>query len=358
MDAGTDAGTNTGTDAGTDAGVACTDLPHDPKLGTLQLQTGFAAAESAALPEGVVEVTAVQSGSNYKLYGLRGLEGSLYELGTWPDLALGATALQATIPEEERSATTYLSGHFSNDGTRLLSGYTKAGGGFPGKVLVHDTAATSSTYLSAPGNYTSAGVSGGFLLNGTGLEGVAEGGAAVYALKTGSTPYQTSKLATFPEAGVSSGFTAVASNGVAVLGYSKFNLENFTNTNKLRAVAPAVYTPAFTSGTTLALSDTNAPEIHASIELFSIAGFGNGVALHRGFYDTSFNAFTRDVSRIELAVNALNPASVTAGALTSVLTTPNTCTNVVSMTPMGADLLVGVKDKNGRRLVRLQKQSP
>jgi hypothetical protein len=236
----------------------------------------------------------------------------------------------------------------------LLAGYTKLGSGpsdVPGKILVYDTAApASSTYLSAPGNFSVAGLSGAFLINGQGLEGVAEGGNATYALKTGSTPFQGSKLATFPVSNVSSGLTAVSSNNVAVLGYSD-PAKNYVNS--LRAVAPAVYTPALTGGTTLALSDTNAPEIYSGTDLAEVTAFGEGVALHRTVFPN-----TRDVSRIELTLDGIDPNSVIAGPLTPVLTTSNTCTNVVLITPMGADLLVGVKDKNGRRLVHLRKQSP
>ncbi|HEX8824218.1 MAG TPA: hypothetical protein VF794_30135 [Archangium sp.] len=346
VDAGTDAGMDAGTDAGTDAGVACTDLPHDPKLGTLQLQTGFAAAETAALPEGIGSVTAIQSGPEFKLYGLRGTD--LYELGTWPNVALGTAALQSTIAEPDRAGTTYPNGYLTNDGTRVLSGYTKPGPltNTPGMVLVYDTRTpANSQYVSAPGNFTAAGLSGSFLINGQGIEGSNESGNAVYALKTETSPFQGSRFATFPESGLYSGYTAVATNGVAVLGYS-----DSAFTNHLRAMAPALYTPALSGGTTLALSDSNAPEIYSG-DLAEITAFGEGVALHR----TNFPN-TRDVSRIALTVGGTDAKVVTAGTLESVLTTSNTCTNVVTMSPLGADLLVGVKDKNGRRLVRLQVQ--
>ncbi|MCY1082058.1 hypothetical protein [Archangium lansingense] len=354
---GTDAGSDAGTDAGTDAGVACADLPHDPKLGTLQLQTGYAATESVALPDGIGAVTAVQGGSEFKLYGLHGADNSLYNLGTWPTIASSTTPLQAVIPEDDRGSSTFPGGYLTNDGTRLLTGYTMAGAGFPGKVLVYDSATPGNTvYLSAPGNYTAVGVSGGFLINGTGLEGVAEGGAAVYALKTDARPFSGFKLATFPVANPASGYTALASNNVAVLGYSDTD-QGYANF--LRAVAPATYTPAFSGGTTLALSDANAPSIYASSEhpeasLAEIDGFGEGVAIRRSVYDSSFNEFTHDVSRISLTVGGITPGTVTAGDFSPVLTTSNRCTSVVLMAPMGADLLVGVKDKNGRRIVRLQ----
>jgi hypothetical protein len=361
-DAGTDAGT--GSDAGTDAGVACADLPHDPKLGTLQLQTGFAAAESATIPEGIGAVTVIQSGSEYTLYGLRNTDNtsvaddSIYALGTWPDVTLGSAALYAVVPEADRGNSTYPSGFLTNDGTRLLTGYTRGAAGSPGNVLVYDTATPKdSVYVSAPGNFSAAAVSGAFFINGLGIDGASQGGLAVYALNLASKPFQGSKLATFPttNALAASGYSAVTSDKVAVFGYS---LPDSSSSdpwapyiNHLHALAPALYTPAVSSRSTLALSTTNAPEIYSGNDLQSVAGFGSGVALHRG----TFTA-TRDVARIELTPGGINPESVTAGDLTPVLTTSNTCTNVVSMAPMGPDLLVGVKDKNGRRLVRLQQK--
>ena len=355
-DAGTDAGTDTGPDAGTDAGVTCADLPHDEKLGTLQLQTGFAAAESVALPAGIGAVSAVQSGSDFQLYGLTGgSDSSLYALGTWPAIAASTTPLRPVVPEADQGANTFPSGYLTNDGTRLLTGYTMLGENFPGKVLVYDTATPAeSTYVSAAGNFSAAAVPGAFLINGVGIEGVAEGGSAIYALKTDAKPFQGTKLATFPVAGVFSGYTAVTSDNIAVLGYAASDASTsdpFDTINYLTAVAPAVYTPAISGGTTFVLTNPNAIEIYAKGDLQGVAGFGTGVALHRG----TFTA-TKDISRIELTVGGITPSTVTAGDLTSVLTTSNTCTNVVGMTPMGADLLVGVADKNGRRLVRLQQR--
>jgi hypothetical protein len=340
-DAGTDAGTE---DAGTDP---CANVSHDPKLGTLQLQAGFtAAAETATLPEGIGAVTAVPSGSEFKLYGLR--DTDVYALGTWPNVALGAASLQSIYAEADRDGgTRYPSGYLTNDGTRLLAGYTKQGPvtAIPGTVLVYDTVTpANSKYLAANGNYTAAGFDGGFFINGQGIEGSSESGNAVYALKTSTSSFQGSKLASFPPAGLYSGFTAVATNGVAVLGFSDSNFANH-----LRAVAPATYTPALSSGTPFTMNDTNAPEVYTGADLQSVTGFGEGVALRRG----TFTA-TSDISRFELTLGGINPASVAVGERKSVLTVGNACTDVVLMAPMGPDLLVGVKDKNGRRLVRLQ----
>ncbi|WNG40380.1 hypothetical protein F0U61_46850 [Archangium violaceum] len=353
-------GGNEPTDAGTDAGVACADLPHDAKLGTLQLQTGYAAAESAALPEGISAVTALQSGTDFKLYGLNGIDNSIYELGTWPNVVASTTPLQPVIPEADRGSGTFLSGFLANDGTRLLAGYTKSGPieNIPGSVLVYDTASPDkSAHVSANGNFSAVGISGAFLFSGQGVQGSSEGGSGIYALKTASAPFQGVKLATFPVAAPSSGYTAATSQEIAVLGYSVPSPSGPFDPyiNHLLAVAPATYTPALSGGTTLALTAENAPEIYAGSDLFAVAGFGQGVALHRAHFDESYKTITNDVSRIELTTG-VDPKTVTVGALAPVLTTQNTCTNVVLMAPQGTNLLVGVTDKNGSRLVLLQKQ--
>jgi hypothetical protein len=351
-----DAGTDAGRDAGTDAGVAsCDDLPHDDTFGTLRLEQGFAAAGSASLPEGLSAVAAVPNGDDFALYAVRDADQSLRALGTWPALALGATPLHAIVPEAEPKDA-FLGGYLTHDGSRLLTGYTRSGASFPGQVLVYDIADPArSSYVSAPGNYSAAGLSGAFLINGMGLADAAESGPGVYALRTDDSPFRASRLASFPVTPAFSGPTAVSTHGVAVLGYSDGNF-----VNHLRALAPSVYTPALGGGSSLSLAD--APSLYSGGDLFSAAGFGTGLALHRGSYDPrTFAALTRDVSRIELTLGGQNLETVTAGELTPVLThgtVNDTCTRVVLLAPIGADLLVGVSDKNGHRLVRLQKQKP
>ena len=221
VDAGTDAGVDAGMDAGTDAGVTCADLPHDAKLGTLKLQTGFSVGESATLSGDIIAVTTLQKGAAYQVYGVNGVDRSVYALGTWPAIAASTTPMQPIVPAADRSGTLYLSSFLTQDGSRLLAGYTKLGSSFsdvPGKVMVHDLGTpANSTYVSAEGNFAAAAVPGAFLINGLGLEGVTGSGGAVYALKTDVSPFVGSRLATFPEAGAYSGYTAVTSAHIAVL---------------------------------------------------------------------------------------------------------------------------------------------
>jgi hypothetical protein len=333
-------------DAGTDV-TSCDDRLHDAKLGTLRLRTGFTLAESVELPAQIGAVTAIANGNGYTLYGLRTSDKSIHALGTWPTLTLANTPPVSVISQSDREATTFLSGYLTNDGTRLLSGYTKTGMNFPGNVVSYDTVTPSnSTYLSAPGNFSAAAVPGTFFINGTGL--LTLEGPAVYALKVQNQDLTVSTLATFPNAMAASGYTAVSTNGAAVLGYSVYPK------NTLHAVPPGEYTAALSRGTPFALADW--PEVYSGEDVFGVAGFGSGVVVHRGSYDANFNALTQDVVRRELTVGGSDSQVIIVGALTPVLTTDNPCTQVDILAPMGEDLLVGVKDENGHRLVRIQKR--
>ncbi|WNG21045.1 hypothetical protein [Cystobacter fuscus] len=351
-DAGTEPTPDAGSDAGTDAGTeptACADLPHDAQLGTLQLQPGFSVVESAALPTGIGVITAVEGASgSYTVYGVNS-DKSVYALGTWPNVAASTTPLYPIVPAEVTQAA-YVSSYLASDGVRLMAGYTL--GDVSGKVAVYDTVTNTSTYLSARGNFSAVGLDGAFLLNGLALEGASETGSAVYALKTQSTPFSVSRLATFPVANSASGFNALATNKIVVLGY-------YGSNNVLHAVSPETYAPALAAGTSLELSGANTPQIYAGSDLFYAAGFGAGVALHRGVYSESYEQLTHDVSRIALSPAGSDGKGVTAGDLKAVLTqSNNTCTSVVAMAPLAEDLLVGVEDKNGRRLVRLHAETP
>ncbi|OJH42413.1 hypothetical protein [Cystobacter ferrugineus] len=350
-DAGTDAGTDPGTDAGTDAGTeptACADLSHDAQLGTLQLQPGFTVVESALLAENIGAITAVAGASgSYTVYGVNS-DKSVYALGTWPNVA-GSTTPLFPVVEPNGPQNAFPSNYLVSDGVRLLAGYTLADAS--GKVAVHDTVTNASTYLAAKGNFSAVGLDGAFLINGLDLEGVSETGSAVYALKTQSTPFSVSRLATFPVAQSASGFNALTTNKIVVLGY-------FGGKNVLHAVSPETYAPALAAGTSLDLSGANTPQIYAGSDLFYAAGFGAGVALHRGAYSESYEQLTHDVARISLSPAGSDGKGVTAGNLEVVLSQSNTCTSVVAMAPLAEDLLVGLEDKNGRRLVRLHAGTP
>ncbi|RKG80409.1 hypothetical protein [Corallococcus terminator] len=351
-DAGTDAGTET--DAGTDAGPSdpCLSATYDPKLGTLQLAADFVAGESAALPAtaGPVGVT---PGPTYSLFTVvsGGSSGphALYSLGTWPQVSLGAAPLYDVAAPGDRapSAVLFLNGFVESDGQRVLTGYTKSGTGFPGTLAVYDTVTpASSSYVPAPSNFTAGVVPGAFLINGGGLDTVSAG-LAIYALRTDTTPFTSLKVGTLPSVTGGSGFTAVATNGVAMLGY--FSDDTFTNVG--HAVAPAKIEAAIRSGTPFVVADE--PVLDVGSNFVAAAGQGEGVAVLRGDYvPPNYNFAGTDVSRFAFTVTNEGGA-VTVGSRQPVLTYVNQCTRVTGMTAIGTDLLVSLDDKNGPRLVRI-----
>ncbi|NNC07523.1 hypothetical protein HJC10_32355 [Corallococcus exiguus] len=358
-DAGTETDAGTTTDAGTetDAGTdPCETTTYDPKLGTLQLQSGFVAGESASLPAAAGPV-GVTPGPTYSLYTV--VSGSstgphaLYSLGTWPQVSLGTAQLFDVAAPADRAAGTklFLSPFVETDGQRVLTGYTKSGAGFPGSVGVYDVSApANSTYVSAPSNFSAGVVPGAFLINGGGLDTVSAG-LAVYALKTDSSPFTALKVGTLPPETGGSGFTAVATNGVAMLGY--FSDDTFLNEG--RAVAPAAITEALRSGTPFVVAD--APALDVGSNFVAASGHGEGVSVLRGDYvPPDYNFAGTDVSRFAFTVTD-EGATVTVGARQPVLVYADQCTRVTGMTAIGVDLLVGVDDKNGPRLVRIQ-QAP
>ncbi|MGC4119769.1 MAG: hypothetical protein QM765_35385 [Myxococcales bacterium] len=337
----TDAGI-TGVDAATQEGDAGCAKAHDPKLGTLVLGSGYSVQESASIDPAVQGVASVSS----VVYGLSSADGKIYALGTWPTLSSSPTFAYDVVAPADQGATVYVNAYLGTDGTRVVGGYTKAGAGFPGNLAVYDpTNAAASTYVSAPGNFSVAGVSGGLLVNSLGLATLSGGG--VYSLSL-SPSTKAAKVAGFdPAWAASSGVTATTTNGVAVLGY--FNANDFQN--YLRAVSPTALADAISGGTTIDLAA--APVVYSGGDLFAASGFGEDLVLHRGSYDSvTYAPLTRSVSRLPLTVAG---STVSVGTSDDVLTANDTCTSVLFLAPLASDLLVGVKDRNGARLVRISR---
>jgi hypothetical protein len=355
-DAGSDGGT--GSDAGTDGGTLpdggtdpCASVPRDAKLGTLQLQAGFTAAEAVELSPEVLAVVSTP-GPTYSLFGLRATTTArdFVALGTWPDVRLGTTAIDTVLAPADRSdaANTFPSYFLAYDGARLLAGYTRLGTGAPGNVTVVDPAGRDTPgYFNAPSNYTAAGAGDAFFINGGGLDTLSEG-LGVYALVTSAKPYVAVKVVDFPAQGVgASGFSAYTDNGIAVFGYAQAG----TFVNVAHAVGNAKLAQAVADRTPVALA--NEPAVDVGSDFNAATAFGNGVAVTRGGYGaTGFDV--TDVSRFSLVPGLGGNQPVSVGAREPVLTAANACTTVDLLSSLGSDLLVGVTDANGRRLVRIR----
>ncbi len=356
-DAGTDPEPDAGTDPDAGSGDACETAVHDPVLGTLRLEAGFEAAGSAPLPDDVLALAA-SPGPTYTVYAVRGsgmgVDVGMYSLGNWPDLQPNGTMLFDVVSPADRSGTaTVFSNHYLvNDGRRLFAGYTTSAAGAHGSVAAYDIATpAASSYIAAQANFTAASFEAGgstvLLVNGVSL-GDATAGLGVFGLVTSEDPFRAVRLANFPagEAGAN-GYTVVADNGIAMLGYSS----SVDYSNKARVVAPSVLATALSSGTPVELGAQT--ELDVGSDFNASSAFGAGVVVKRGAYDDNWQFVSTDVSRFPVSLG-IDPAAVAIGERAPVLTLVDQCTSVTQLAQLGQDLLVGVDDKNGHRLVRIQ----
>ncbi len=337
-----------------DGGINCQTIPLDPKLGTLVLGSGFSVQEAPALPANVyfVERNGTQATSPVFALGTATTTSTavgIFGFGTWPNLSQGS-AFQNLVSPADATATTFFSNFLTSDGTTLLAGYTKSGAGITGSVLLYTPGSTAAaTYVNAPGNYSATSVANRFILNGVGLGTTA--GTAIYTLNgttgTGAT------LATFAFPWMAaSGATAVTSSGVLIAGY--FGASATDGKNHLLAMPPSTYLGPIASGSSFAL--LGSLDVYAGFDILNAVGFKDGLAVQRGsFLPPTYEAVTSDIVRFQLTLSGAGTQTVTAGTMQTVVSAPNRCTNVDFIGHLGDDLLLAVKDRNGRRLVRVVK---
>ncbi|MGE6758663.1 hypothetical protein ACQKGO_11660 [Corallococcus interemptor] len=344
-----DAGTSIDAGWDLDAGP-CDTTSYDPKLGTLQLQPGFVAAEAATLPSeaGPVGVT---PGPTYSLYTLvsENVHGphALYSLGTWPQLSLGSAPL---LDMSASGLPNYSSNFVRTDGQRVITGVNS-----PGTVGVYDVAAPSaSTFISLTSLTAAEVVPGAFLLTTRPL-GNPPGGAGatetLVALKTDTAPLTQTTVATFPSESQRSASVSVSTHGALMVSYY-----DALSNRKARVVPPATLAQALTSGTPFSLAD--APVMDVGPRFSFPTGHGEGVAVLRRFVPgPGFPVTDSDISRFPITVTNAG-ATVTVGSRQPILVFPDRCTRVMDLSAIGPDLLVRVEDKNGRRLVRIREATP
>ena len=355
--AGAGGGIAGGGDAGfvlPDGGINCQTVPLDAKLGTLVAGAGFTVQEAPALPSNVyfVERNGTQATSPLFALGTASATSTavgIFALGTWPNLSQGAL-FQNLVAPADANATTFHSNFLTSDGTTLLAGYTKSGAAVPGNVLLFNPGTPSgSSHVNAPGNYSATSVGSRFVLNGTGLGTTT--GTAIYALNASTSTGAT--LATFSSSWMpASGVTASTSDGVLIAGY--FGTAMNDGKNHLIAVAPSTYLGPIAGGSSFALMGNL--EVYAGFDVLNAVGFKDGVAIQRGaFLPPLYDAVTSDIVRFALTLSGSGVQTVTAGPLQTVISAPNRCTSVDFIGRLGDDLLLAVKDRNGRRLVRVVK---
>lgn len=189
------------------------------------------------------------------------------------------------------------------------------------------------------------GTTSAFLINSAGLSAL--NGFGIYALVTSADPMASVKVADFPQTAGANGFSAVANNGVSVFGFAV--PPDYSNV--AYAVAPSVVSTALSSNTPFALDAQ--PQIDVGSDFDAASAFGDGVVVKRGAYDDTWQFVTTDVSRYALSADA-TPGEVVIGERTPVLSFVDQCTSVTQLTHLGSDLLVGIEDVNGERLVRIR----
>lgn len=331
-------GGGTATGGGT-ASDPCATATYTAGLGTLTLDGGAQLTQFGSLPAGVVAVGV----SGTKLYGVM-LDYTVRPLGSLPSLTVGASLGRVRSPADDATdAGMYLGSSVAVNGTQVLVGATKADQS--GTLALVDTTGQATKWVNAPSNFTFARSSTGFLVNGKGLGTTT--GAGAYALETvdgGSdgflyAPFETSWMA-------ASGYTAVTPSGTTLVGY----FDNVSFENVVRAVAATNASTALTSRTPLALA-TASTEILRGSDLNDLAAVGEQAIVVRGGYEpVTFDLFTKQVQRIGLTTTG---AVVSATAPVTIVNAPNHCTKVIFATSDGVKLLLGVEDKDGRRLLEL-----
>ena len=339
---GSAAGGSAAGGSATDAGVTCDTVALDAALGTFSLRGTTTVTASGALPSGT-SALGLHAGQLFTVTTDR----QLRRLGTLPTLALGPALVDVRAPAD-RDAGTFLGSTISSNGQQLLAGYTKSGAGFPGIVAVVEPTDGGVEYVNAPGNYTSVGLSSGaFIINGTGLG--SSTGNGLFALRPGA-PSQTALLTTFPDPFGGSGYTAATANGVLLAGNAR--TPDFSNV--ARALTPSITLGPISSGTSFTSTANTAPVVAEGDDFADLTSFGNDAIVVRGGYDAMFNAFTTRVERVPLTLSGSGTQTVTVGAAQVLLQNGALqCTRVFAAIGAGTDLYLGLSDRQGRRLVKL-----
>ncbi len=321
-------------DGGSDDGGVEPCADADPVLGTLTLGEGYSVVDSAALSPSIAVVEVVPGEGGGTLYGLDVAAGAVVNLGPWPiaDDAAGSALFEVVPNDVEES---YLSWFLAYDGARFAAGYT---GAFDtetfvvaGAIALYDTTAGVSEplrYVDANGNFAAEFVDATLVVNATSL-GALEGDTALYA--KADAPLL---LASYADPTTTFGGPVIATKagGLVVGGYHG-GAQHFS-------LLSAGDVAAALSGDPIALAD--AEEIVAAPSL-AAARFGDELVYVHGDFFVPFEA-VRGVSLDDGAARVPH----------DVLTFHDECTAVDLLTDMGDDLLVGLSDDAGRRLVRLR----
>jgi hypothetical protein len=119
------------------------------------------------------------------------------------------------------------------------------------------------------------------------------------------------------------------------------------------ATPPSTYLGPIASGSTYATT-TSAPIVAEGDDFADLTSFQNDTIVVRGGYDAMFNPYTNRVDRVPLTLAGSGVQTVTVGAAVTLLENQGLkCTRVFAAVGAGPDLFIGLTDRQGRRLVKL-----
>lgn len=319
----------------------CDSATHDLRTGTFTLGANVTVMQTATLPAGVTQVAAVGS----SLFGLTSGD-QVVPLGSFPTLTLGPAVASLRAPADAMG-TIFAGAYLAASGTRVLAGYTKTGLTVPGNVALIETSDGGVSYVDAPGNYDATGVgNAGFLINGLQL-GTATG-AGAYVL---SAAGMGSAFATFDAAWAGSGYAAATENGIALLGY--YGTQPMAG-NYVRAAPPSSYAATLQGGAAFALAtEVLVASPNATDDVMDLAAAGSNAIVSYGSFDANFTPHVSHVDRIPLTLMGSGVQTIVVGTAAPLLSSTDSCTDVLFIASNGPRVLVGLSDKNGRRLLDL-----
>lgn len=331
---GGSAGMDGGADSGTpDAGDPCMTVTLDALLGSLRLQdAGVIAASGGSVPAGVLGI-GFGGGRAYTLSAVGVVSSHVAQRPLPAGTALGS--LRA--PADADGGTVFFGSFVAPSQGYVLGGYTRLSQA--GVVTALAVDGGPALHADAPGVFTAVALpSGGWLLNSLGLQGVAYRGVAGYLLTLdGGAAIGAHAIAVDAGTG-SSGFTAVTGSGDVAFGY-------YDQTQHVRVVPQAALRAAVGDGGQVQFSQ--ASSLVAADDVFDVVGSPSSFYVVRGAWDGNFTrSWTTRVERFPVGDGGVGPAR-------TVLSSPDECTSVLFSAATAQGVVLGVRDRNGARLVYL-----
>jgi hypothetical protein len=341
--------------------VSCDDVALDPVLGTARLGAAYRVVDSAVLPVtswlpvAVVEQALPEGGTGLVTYGYNG-DGRVHRLGVWPQLSAPDAANLAfdAVSQAHRTSQVVITPLLAATQGRLLAGYRVvqgvafAGGGVSLFDTSHPEAGTR--WLAAPGVEAVMGLGSYFLVGGNGL-GAAAAGLGVYGVKADEATLSPGLAAKYPnpsDQGTRPGLMALTSNGLPVIG----TYLDAASRHSVRLPEPSALMDALSGGSALDLAV--APELTQVDDVANLTSFGQGVAVLHAHEVRGILPVLGRLDHYPLSRPG-GDAGTAIGAPVTMLSASDGCMVVSQLVPMsgGVNVIVGLWDRNGQRLVRL-----